>query len=85
MTEHTPTRVTSVEQLNALLKKGEHEFCISYGILRSSKGIWRTNGGRYQIHNEIDDTEQTLTAAELFTESNIGAAIKGKKGSFWCY
>jgi hypothetical protein len=78
------TKVTSIRQLRLACSAEEPEdFFISLGLARSSKSIMLTEDGHFDIVNEIDDTQQVLTAGELFTHSNIGQAIAN--GAFYAY
>jgi hypothetical protein len=52
------------------------------GMLRSSKRVhYETGADRFWVLNEIDDSEQTLSDDELWTQSHIGEAID--KGAFY--
>ena len=77
-------RIHSVEELIEEIKSGNNDFFISNGLFRSSKYI-EYDDDNFYIVNEIDDTEQTLTAKQLFDENytNIGTSIKN--GSFYAY
>ena len=77
-------QIHSVEELIEEIKSGNNDFFISNGLLRSSKYI-ECDDDTFYIVNEIDDTEQTLTAKQLFDENytNIGTSIKN--GSFYAY
>ena len=71
-------KITSIKQLKDLIAKQENGlecFIALNGGIRSSKQIW-FNGKKFEVYNFVDDTEQKLTEAELFTKSNIGEAIK---------
>lgn len=54
---------------------------LANGLARSSKRIYylpptgNQKAGRFEIVNEIDDSEQTLSAKALWTQSNIGQAL----------
>ena len=78
------TRINSIEELIDALNKGQHDFFISNGILKSSKYI-EYDDDNFYIVNEIDGTEQTLTTEELFNDdyTNIGVSIKN--GTFYSY
>ena len=67
--------VTSIAELRTELAHGHHDYCILLGSIRSSKHI-RPAGVQFDVCNEIDGTDQLLTERELFTQSNIGAAMK---------
>jgi hypothetical protein len=72
--------IRTLKQLDAELSTDEfRDFAILLGggAAFSRKEIRRV-GRRYQIVNCIDDTEQLLTAAQLFDSSrtNIGKAMK---------
>ena len=54
-------------------------FILLNGIARSSKNIrYNKKTKIFEVHNEIDDTIQFLTEKELFTDSNIGKAIRNR-------
>ena len=83
-------KVTSLEQLHEILKKGTSEFFVE---LNHGVYSWKTIGyaaedDRYgnpklEILNEIDDSRQVLTEKNLFNErlTVIGRAINN--GSFY--
>jgi hypothetical protein len=76
----------SAELKTELLKDEDpQDFCIllAGGAIRSSKSIMLTKSGRFNVVNEADDTEQTLTGQQLYTHSNIGEAMD--KGAFYKY
>ncbi len=74
--------ITSFHQLIEQSNKGNHEYFISNGILRSSKYIqYDPTSKLFLITNEIDNSEQELTAVELMDTSItlIGHAINNNK------
>lgn len=76
--------IKSVAQLKKLAQKEGGLDCyiaLNYG-LRSSKNISYDIGGCFYVFNEIDGTSQELSESMLFTDSNIGEAIK--KGALIC-
>ena len=56
---------------------GVHEFrlCLNWGAY-SVKSIALRADGRFQVENHIDGSVQTLTGRQLYSESNIGVAMK---------
>lgn len=78
-------KITSVKELRKQIDKGNFEYFIALnGGLMSSKLIYRNdNWDDFDIENQIDGTEQTLTEAELFDRelTNIGYAMQ--QGSFY--
>lgn len=74
-------RVKSVSHLETLIHAGKSDYYIllNYNLI-SRKKVGRTKNGRFRIYNWIDGTEQIHTESELFSESNIGEAIR--KGAF---
>jgi len=84
-------KVESVRQLQNICRKRTKEFFILLsGGARSSKALcWmpslRKSAGAFWVPNEIDNSEQELTAKELFDESLtlIGKAIEA--GAFYQY
>lgn len=74
--------VRSLEGLDGMLEKGVTSFCISTGLVRSSKEINKTEDGKFHIFHYIDDSEETLTEEEL-KESNIGKAMDS--GNFYAF
>ena len=69
-------------QLAAAREDGvECSILLAGGAARSRKtvrwlppyGQWRT--GRFEVVNHIDDTAQVLWPSQLWTQSNIGAAL----------
>ncbi len=79
------TKIMSIEHLKEFSKDTNlSAFIYLNGGLRSSKTIhWDPKEEVFIILNEIDDSEQILTEAELSTESNIAEAID--KGAFYKY
>lgn len=79
-------KIKSVDELKRLSKDESIDCFIALmgGICRSSKSVFYDSEGKtFSIINEIDDTEDVLTAKELYTNSNIGEAID--KGAFYQY
>lgn len=72
----TATPVKGLADLKARVAAGGHDFGIMLagGMAYSRKTI-KTAKGRWVVKNHIDDTRQTLTDGELWTESNIGEAL----------
>ena len=77
-------RINSLEELITAIEEGNNDFFINLGSARSSKDI-TYNDGIFYIINEIDGSEEELTAEQLFDEeyTNIGKAING--GVFYMY
>ena len=81
--------IKSIVELRGMLKKCKRVECYIalQGGARSGKIIQldcvRNGVPVYDIFNEIDDTEQHLKEAELWTLSNIGEAID--KGALHLY
>ena len=75
-----PKRITSLDELKREAQ-GEQDvvfFILLTGNLRSSKRIvWDEEDKRFYIFNYLDDTEQTLTEAQLMDRdyTNIGYAM----------
>lgn len=81
------TKVTSIKQLREMVENDYFDYfvALNYG-LRSSKTICMNDDGeRFDIVNEIDGTEQTLSEEELMDRdlTNIGYAIQN--GALYCY
>ena len=72
--------VNCLTLLDILLERGEHDYVIKSGALRSSKYITK-DGDRYYVMNLIDSSEDCFTVAELLS-SNIGRAILNN--TFYC-
>lgn len=74
------TRINSVNELRNEIAKGHNNYFIALNFgARSSKFITTDDYERnFEIINEIDGSEQTLTEEELFDEKKtlIGKAIK---------
>lgn len=77
-------KISSLEELIEAIKDNHNDFFINFGIARSSKNI-TYDGNMFYIVNEIDGSDQTLDAKQLFNEdyTNIGKAIK--QGQFYQY
>jgi hypothetical protein len=64
-------------ELCRAIAEGCHEFrLLLIGGAYSRKHITTDDRGRFCVFNYIDDSEQRLTAKELFTKSNIGEAMQ---------
>lgn len=77
-------KVTNTQHLKELLEKGENEFVVTNGFLRSSKFINFSSevDGVFILH-EIDDHEENITWAELEKpDSYINEKIA--KGMLYC-
>jgi hypothetical protein len=75
-------KITSIDELIKECNAGNHEYFISNGIVKSSKYIhYDTDTKIFSITNEIDNSEQELTAEQLNDESItfIGYAIKNNR------
>ena len=80
------TRINSTAELRDSINKGEHDFFIALNFgFRSSKNIHLADDGTFEVINEIDDTVQNLSEAQLHDEglTSIGKAIDC--GAFYCY
>lgn len=77
-------KISSLKELIEAIENGHNDFFINFGIARSSKNI-TYDGNIFYIVNEIDGSDQTLDAKQLFDENytNIGKAIK--QGQFYQY
>jgi hypothetical protein len=74
--------INSLEELKVLASNSENwlECYISLGIARSSKRIYfDEDEALFYIHNEIDDTEQTLKESELSKNTNLIKAIENNR------
>lgn len=77
----TSNPIKSAKQLRRAVANGCHEFRLwLQGGLYSRKSVTLCARGRFHIVNHIDETEETLTARQLYTHSNIGRAMR--KGAF---
>jgi len=72
------SQIKSVDHLKeACVTDGQEFFILLDGGLRSSKLINYNQGTKeFLIDNYIDGTTQELTSRQLYTQSNIGKAIK---------
>jgi len=76
-------KVESIDHLKKMLSNGDtKDFFIHMGPCKSSKCM-SYDGDKFWVLNEIDDTEQELTDAELISKSNIGESIN--EGVFYAY
>jgi len=75
-------KIKSTAQLRRAIAQGQHDFAIllAGGAVRSSKDIAQHPDGTFEVWNYVDDTLQLLTGCELYTQSNIGEAMR--KGAF---
>jgi len=74
-------QIRNTRQLRHTLSHGEREFKLALmGGLYSRKTMCLLSDGRFRVVNHIDETVQRLTGRQLYTESNIGRAMK--QGAF---
>lgn len=78
-----PRIVKSLSQLKLLAedKMFECYILLAGGLVRSSKEIYfDTDNLKFHVHNDVDNTDQTLTSKQIMDKSytNIGEAIKRK-------
>lgn len=79
-------KIQTIDELKADLKIEEQaDYFINLGYVKSSKNIFRLDEDKWYIINEIDDSEQILTSAELNDRSltHVGEAMK--RGNFYKY
>ena len=78
-TDMKPIRNT--RELRRSIARGRHEYrlCLKGGLF-SRKTIGLSPDGRFEVENHIDGSEQSLTGRQLYSESNIGTAMK--RGAF---
>jgi hypothetical protein len=78
----TNQQIRNPKELRQAIAEGCYEFrlLLMGGACFSRKHITTDDRGRFHIFNYIDDSEQELTARELYTQSNIGEAMQ--KGAF---
>ncbi len=69
--------IPNATALRRAIAQGKTEFklCLRDGLY-SRKSITLLARGRFHVRNHIDDTEQRLTARQLYTHSNIGRAMR---------
>ena len=75
--------IRSVDELKKLASNGRETFFIllNFGVMSVKNIEW--NGELFSITNEIDDSYEELTDAQLATETNIVKAIE--KSAFFKY
>ena len=73
--------IRNARELRRMIAAGRHDYrlCLRYGLF-SRKTIALSPEGRFEIENHIDGSEETLSGRQLYSESNIGAAMK--RGAF---
>lgn len=88
-------RISNLEQLDMLLEVTDQiDCCISTGIFKSSKSIFRNvdeegnprdDVNKYLIYNEIDDSENLVNSETIFDTSvtNVGEAMNN--GTLFIY
>jgi hypothetical protein len=66
-----------IDELRQRVLAGHHDYAIMLagGLALSRKTIRFAPGGGWHITNHIDDSEQTLSQPELWSESHIGQAL----------
>ena len=79
--ERKMQRITSIEQLKSESLSAETEFALllNYGLFSRKTIRYDVNSGIFSVWHHIDDTQQSLTEAEV-KKSNIGLGIR--KGAF---
>jgi hypothetical protein len=74
---NAPERIRNCRQLRRTIAAGVCEFrLLLMGGAYSRKFITLEEDGRFRVENCIDDSIQTLSARRLYTESNIGKAMR---------
>ena len=75
---NAPERIRNCRQLRRAIGEGCNHFCLLLcgGAAFSRKSISLEEDGRFYVENWIDDSIQTLTGIQLYTESNIGNAMR---------
>jgi hypothetical protein len=71
-----PQLVADLPDLLARVKAGHQEFAIALNGGAYSRKRICFRGGLWRITNYIDATSQSLTDAQLFSESNVGLAVE---------
>ena len=71
------TIVRDLEHLRKLTGEGHTHYALLLGSGAISKKTIRRQAETYRITNHIDDTKQTLSEGELWTQSNIGKWLDG--------
>ena len=75
-------RIRTIEQLKQLAEKGFECFILLNGGLRSSKFIrYDREDNSFYVFNYIDDTEQTLTEAQILDSDYCNIREAMEKGS----
>ena len=75
---NAPERIRNCRQLRRAIADGCNDFCLLLcgGAAFSRKFISLEDDGRFYVENWIDDSVQTLSGRQLYTESNIGVAMR---------
>jgi hypothetical protein len=75
-------KIKNVKALRKSIADGQREFrlLLGEGLVYSRKTISVRADGIFIVHNHIDETVQSLTGRQLYTESNIGEGMR--KGAF---
>ena len=75
---NAPEQIRNCRQLRRAIADGCCDFCLLLcgGAAFSRKFISLEDDGRFYVENWIDDSIQTLTGRQLYTESNIGNAMR---------
>ena len=80
--ENKNRRIRTTEQLKAAAEKGLECFILLNGGLRSSKFIrYDPVDKTFYVFNYIDDTEQTLTEAQILDSSYCNISEAMEKGA----
>ena len=75
------TLIRNTRQLRQALAQGRNDFrLVLQGDLYSRKTVTLLPDGRFEVVNHIDQTVQQLSGRQLYSESNIGKAMK--RGAF---
>jgi hypothetical protein len=70
-------QIRNARQLLKTVSEGKHEFrLVLQGGLYSRKTIRLTADRRFRVTNHIDNSVQKLTARQLYSQSNIGKAMR---------
>lgn len=79
-----PTKIKDLKELQELSTDKNLEVFINFGFARSSKSVYyNSSTKKWEIINEIDDSEQELATEELKNNTNIIEALD--KGALYKY
>jgi len=69
--------IKNTAELRKAIMNGQHSFALALKCgMYSRKTIEIRSNGRFRVTNHIDNSKQSLTGRQLYTQSNIGKGME---------